>query len=214
MRLLSTASCAAIAFGVAGLFRICAQDVKPGGQQKLDQKVSISARNESLYDVVKTLRDDYKVPLCFIEPEIHAAAQKNISLDLHEVSLKSALESILSQIPVLKYKSVNGKLVLFPDERKYLLPMTVDIENLERIEAVDVYIAELAERYPSEFGNLVGPSIKGFPGAPIYTDKITVKGTATVLDQFVQLLGDNPRFFFTIMSWKGTPPAYGLGEVY
>ena len=214
MKLLPTASCTAIALVGLGLSGICAQDAKSGGQQHLDQKVSISASNESLYDFVKSLQDDHKVPLCFIEPDIHTTARKDISFDLHDVSVKSVLDTVVSQVPILKYRLINGRLVLFPDERKYLLPMAVDIENLARFRAVDAYIDKLAERYPSEFGSLLGPSIKGFPGAPIYADKVTVKGTATVLEQLVQLLGDDPRLIFTIMSWKGTPPAYRLGEVH
>jgi len=213
MKVLSTALWAAIACGGLALSGTYAQIVKSSSRQQLDQRVSVSARNESIYEVVKALRSDYKVPLCFVEPDIHTTAQKKVSLDLHDVSLKAALDGIVSQAPFVKYKQVNGRLVVFPDERKYFLPMTVDLENLDRIDAVDAYIRKLADRYPSEFGNLVGPTMTGFPGAPRYTDKITIKGTATVLDQLVQLLGDNPKVIFTIMSWKGTPPIYGLGEV-
>lgn len=109
---------------------------------------------------------------------------------------------------------MNDRLVLLPNERGYRLRMTVDIESVNRIDAIEAYVQKLARRYPSEYGNRIGiPAMNRPLDDPLYAEKVTVKGTATVLEQFVGLLGDNPQAVFSIMTWKGSLPIYVLDEV-
>lgn len=99
------ASGTGIVLGALGLCGLCAQGVKPGDQKFLEQKVSVTVVDKSVFEIVRALRNDYKVPLCYIEPEIHTSPPKKISLDLRAASLRSVLDSVVSQSPV---SNMNG----------------------------------------------------------------------------------------------------------
>ena len=97
--------------------------------------------------------------------------------------MKAVLAMIIAQAPGFKYEVLNDRVVLFPDLPRYRLKVKVHILNLDRFSAVYMYAKVLHERYPDEFSDLQPADIWGNPGAAIYADKVSLDGTATVLER-------------------------------
>jgi hypothetical protein len=175
----------------------------------LEKEMSISVQKVSVYDFVQLLQKEYFIPLSFID----ADEMKEVTIDLKEVSLKAVLEEIVSQAPIYQFRVVNERLVLYPTLLKYQLAVRdISIKATKRLDAANEYVSQLTRQFP-EFANLVGPPMFGNPQHPVFSDPVSVEGGGTVLEQFVQLLGDNLRIMFLVIKAKSGVPVLTFKEV-
>jgi hypothetical protein len=201
-----------VAVLIAAAIPLCAQEADEN-QRLLATTVSVVVANAPLGEVITTMRSEYHVPLSFIDPAASAAEPKRVTLDLRNVTLAVALGAIEAHCPGLRHEWINGRLVLLPSDTKYGLRIKTDIKDVGRLDAFQVFVRDLAKRYPNEFGNLLGPSILGSLRAPLYADEVSTKGDRTVLEHLVDLLGNDPRAVFSILRTKGGPPECDLDLV-
>jgi hypothetical protein len=201
--------CQGVVFGVP-----VSQSVKtPEKSDLLQTTVSVDAMNVPIYDVVQSLRNDYHVPISFIDADADSVETQHISFVMNGVPVRNVLDKITSTLSTYKFQTVEGRIILFPDTKKYQLTMSgVEIRNTRRIDAVSRYISQLMRQYPV-FGNLLTPPMKGDTASPVYQDEVSLRPNGTVLEHFIQLLGNDPKVVFSIVKTKAGAPMFLLDMV-
>ena len=184
---------------------LCIQATPFGSETLLERKLSLNVSSKSMEEICQMLREEEHIPICFID---QMQESRRITLNLENVALKTVLAMIVAQAPGFKYEVLNDRVVLFPDLPQYRLKVKVQIRNVARISAVYMYAKELHEHYPDEFSDLQPADISGNPDAAIYADKVSLEGTATVLEQFMKLMGENPGAVFSIVRWNSSLKMY------
>ncbi len=175
-------------FAVSKYPTICAECL-------LEKKITITITDATVYDLVGLLRREYKIPISFID----SGEREKITLDYKDASLKNVLENVMSQAPSYRFKTIDERLLIYNNLPKYSLISDITIKNEKRFFATLYYLQELKKQF-SEFSNLITfpPLIMADIDAPVYSDVVSVKGKNIILEHFVQLLGLNPRVYFTI----------------
>jgi hypothetical protein len=183
------------------------------GSASLQQRVTIKAGDISPSELVLSLRADFRIPISFIDAKVDTDKTGTLNLDLKNTTVADLLNRVVADIPVYRWEEIEGRLVLYPDVAKYKSRVHVTgISEMKRIEAVNQYLSQLREQRP-EFANLLGPAIKGYPAAPLYSEPVSLHDDGTVLHHFVELLGNEPSTVFSIVITKAGPPMFVLDRI-
>ena len=152
----------------------------------------------SIHDFIERLRVDYKVPISFIPEKSQKSDHKDLILELRHGTFKDLLEKALEIRPEYRYQTVSGRLVFYPKLAEYdLVVQGVDLQSIERRKAAQQYLMLLRAQFP-EFQKLVGTPLRGNPKAPLYAELVSLRKTGTVIEHFVDLLGSNPMYVFSV----------------
>lgn len=182
---------------------------QPLEENLLEKKITISITDASVYDLVQLLRKEHHVPISFIDTE----EEHKITIDLKEVSLRTVLENVVSKIPLYRFQMINNRLVLYPDLPRYhFLVKDINITGMKRFDAAHEYAAQLKRQFP-EFMNFFGPALLGDPRHPVFTDTVTLKRESSVLDHFIQLLGENQTVVFLVIKAKSGVPMIAFNKI-
>jgi len=163
------------------------------GQRLLDRRVgTLSLGLVEVEKAVAEICDRSDLPLSFIQAPSHP----RISLELHDASVRQALDAVLAQAPEYRYSFVAERLILYPQEPVW----QTRLENISlgpgpRLQVTRALAAELARRLPF-FAHLSGAWVLGNGASYNYRDVVTVRGPGSLLELFVQLLGTRPGTFF------------------
>jgi hypothetical protein len=95
-------------------------------------------------------------------------------------------------------------------------PFDTEVQGIEilgapRIDAAARYLVWLSKVLPA-VGEILPPPMKGQPRASLYSEPVAVRGRARVVEHLVQLLGDNPKAFFSIVPAPSGLRILVLGE--
>ncbi|HXM71270.1 MAG TPA: Ig-like domain-containing protein, partial [Thermoanaerobaculia bacterium] len=163
------------------------------GQRLLDRRVGTLSL--SLVEVEKAaaeICDRSDLPLSFVQAPSH----RKISLELHDASVRQALDAVLAQAPEYRYGFVAERLILYPQEPVWQTRLEdISLGPGPRLQVARSLAAELARRLPF-FAHLSGAFVLGNGKSYTYRDIVTVRGPGSLLDLFVQLLGSRPGTFF------------------
>ncbi len=168
----------------------------------LNKKLSVSVKNVTMYELVKTLRQN-GVPISFID----AFDNYRSTLEVKDASLAEVLARIVSANPIYRYRFIGKRLVLYAKDPTYtVLVKKPDIKDMARLWAAEKYVEKL-RREIRDFSDLNPPYFFGNFRSPVYQDKVTLRDEASVIEHLVELLGDNPGMVFSItMSYFGREP--------
>ncbi len=168
-----------------------------------ESRVSLRDMSASVTETINTLRQKYKVPVCFVS--VSDEKQAAPELGDEEVNLRTALDEDVQAHNSYAYALVSDRLILHPKSGPFTKVVgRVHIRNVPRLEAMMAFVEHLKETH-TEFGNLGGPGMKGDPRAPLYTDLVSLREEGTVLEHFAALLGDDPNVVFSVVD--GARPA-------
>src|ERR1700688_4126361 len=163
------------------------------GQRLLDRRVGTLSL--SLVEVEKAaaeICDRSDLPLSFVQAPSH----RKISLELHDASVRQALDAVLAQAPEYRYGFVAERLILYPQEPVWQTRLEdISMGPGPRLQVTRALAAELVRRLPF-FAHLSGPWVLGSGRSYNYRDVVTVRGPGSLLELFVQLLGTRPGTFF------------------
>jgi hypothetical protein len=163
------------------------------GQRLLDRRVgTLSLSLVEVEKAVAEICDRSDLPLSFIQASTHP----KISLELHDASVRQALDAVLAQAPEYRYGFVAERLILYPQEPVWQTRLEdISLGPGPRLQVARALAAELARRLPF-FAHLSGAFVLGNGKSYTYRDIVTVRGPGSLLDLFVQLLGSRPGTFF------------------
>jgi hypothetical protein len=181
-----------------------------GAANPLDAKVNIALPNPQVPDLVAELRGKWHVPISFIE-----AAGKPQELKITEGlrPLREVITLLVKQLPFYRFEVIRDRMVLYSVDAKYVYDVTgVEIQNLSRIEAANLYVDQLRSRFP-EFAELVGPPILGDINSPVFTEPVRLNRSGRVIDHLVQLLGDDPQTVFSLGPARSGVPVLWFDRV-
>jgi hypothetical protein len=163
----------------------------------LQTPVSIIAKDVSVEKVVDLLRQQ-GIPISFVELEAFGGHGRNIFITADRKPLEGVLGELTTQEPGYRFAVIEHRLVLFPADGR--LEREVDgvaIEGRPRIRAIWAYAELLASRFP-DFATLATMALRGRPGTPLYSDAVSLRSRATVVEHLVELLGANESIVFSI----------------
>jgi len=168
----------------------------------LERRINaLEAREKKVEHVVAILSEKANLPISFIQTD----PEEVVSLDLHEITVRQALDAVVARAPRYRYGILSGRLVFYPRDPKW--EMRLDDVHLgpgPRVRITRELASELSRRLPA-FAKLGGPWV-GFAGsgkAYTYQDVVTVAGPSSVLELLVQLLGSRPSTYFFVVKEDG-----------
>jgi hypothetical protein len=180
--------------------------LKARGEQLLERQVeALSITGARVEVAVAALSDQADLPISFIQTD----PEETVSLDMHEITVRQALDAIVAYAPRYRYTVVSGRLVLYPRDPKWETRLDdVHLGPGPRIRITRELASELSRRLAG-FADLGGPWV-GFAGsgrAYTYQDVVSVVGPGSVLELLVQLLGSRPSTYFFVVredGWLGS----------
>lgn len=169
---------------------------------------SAVAVNRPVPDVVAALRAHYCSPISLI------VCNKSSLVDdgmLGETA-DSALKSIASQSGCYKFITIGQRLVLYPAGSEYDNAVNdVQIKQLPRIEAADAYVSLL--RTKGYLPDLVSAPIVGDDRSPVFRDKVSLRTTGRVIDQLIDLLGNDRSLYLEVRTAPSGHPYINFERV-
>jgi hypothetical protein len=163
---------------------------------------------------VRGLRGAGGVPVNFIraDEEVEIGARPG------GVGVDEALDWLVAQTARYRWDEIGGRYVLYPaDDVWQSVVSGIEIKDVPRLDAASLY-TDAARAQVAALADLAGPVMKGDPRSHVFTDPVSLRPSATVLEHFVELLGDDERLAFTVerslsgvrvMHFEWLPPAPG-----
>lgn len=174
-----------------------------------ETRIAASLRDESIADTFKRLNEEFHIPVSFIEGR---AGDRHSEVVAVNESVRNVLRRIVESAPGYQCKRSKDHVVVLGNRNEFSAVVRgVQIVSKYRAIASRDYLEKAASdvRALSDLGFLPGAPID----SPLINEKVTLAPDATVLEHLVQLLGDNPRAYFSIR-WATTGSRYfTLGEV-
>jgi hypothetical protein len=172
------------------------------GEPLLERRVdALSVISAKVEVAVAALSDKANLPMSFIQTD----PEETVSLDLHETTVRQALNAIVARAPSYRYAIVSDRLVLYPRDWKWEIRLSdVHLGPGPRLRVTRELARELSRRLPV-FADLGGGWV-GFAGsgkAYTYEDPVSVAGPGSVLELLVQLLGNRPSTYFFVAKQEG-----------
>jgi hypothetical protein len=149
-------------------------------------------------EIVVWLAQRHRLPISFIEND----GDRKTGLFYREVTIAKVLDMIVVENPSYRWRSVEGRILLYPRDEKYDTRVGgIDVRDLKRPEAANRLFEALRENTPG-FSDWAGAVVLGFADAPIYTEHVSLRPEARVINHLAQLLGDDPNVYFIIHKSK------------
>jgi hypothetical protein len=170
------------------------------GEQLLERHIDVLSLPEVKVEVaVAALSDKANLPLSFIQ----ANPTDMVSLDLHGVTVRQALDNFVKRAPHYRYNIVAGRLVLYPRNPEWERQISdVHLGPASRRRMTNLLAKELERQLP-DLGNFAGTWVIGDPRNYIYQDMVTVTGSGSVLEALIQLLGKRPSTYLILDRIEG-----------
>lgn len=177
------------------------------GQRLLDKSLGgpISFSMATVADIVKELQEKRHLPLSFIESD----AATRLTLDLRNGTLRQLLDRIVALAPVHRYHFVRARLVLYPVAAQWDMKIDLRIPPGKRRWIGEALVVELRRRVPA-LAALNPPWTFGDPSSFVYQDEVAVSGPASLVELFIQVLGDRPSASFMISRLGGEVTTFFL----
>jgi hypothetical protein len=161
----------------------------------LDRQLGpVSFSGSTVTEIVDQLIHKYHVPISFLESD-HAA---NFSLDLPASTVGQILDQVVTKSGDYQYRFFDTHLVLYSKDPKWA---TV-VKDLNLARRPRRWISESLvyklRRKVQALEKLMPPWTFGNPSNFVYTDEVAVTGPASVVELFVQILGNRPSAVFTV----------------
>lgn len=169
----------------------------------LERKVgSLSLKQVDLETAVAKISEASDLPMSFVQLKDSGT----IDLDIKEATVREALEALKRSAPGYRYGVIGGRLVFYPLDPLWERTITgISLGPGPRLAVTRALSAELARRVP-ELSALSGPWVMGNTSSYTYTDIVSVRGPASLLELMLQLLGDRAETFIIFdkrPSWGG-----------
>ena len=163
----------------------------------LATKISLNLDQVPLSHVIKKLQGEQRLPISYID------SPSNVSVTLHKRNLQvsAILREIVSEQPE-QYRCLvaNGHVVVLPDEPRWFRRIEgINIHNTPRMMAAQQYVKILSSLKDFD-GFVVVPG--GLLESSVFSERVSLSPDGVVLEQLMQLLGDDEGKFFVI---KRTP---------
>src|ERR1700676_2078703 len=141
------------------------------GERLLERRVgTLSLAEVGVDKAVAEISSRSDLPLSFIQALPHST----ISLELHDASVREALDAVVERAPEFRYGFVGRRLVFYPKEAIW----QTRLDNLQlgpgpRLAVTRALAAELARRLPG-LAHLAGPWVLGNASSYTYQDVVSV----------------------------------------
>lgn len=182
-------------------------ETPPPAAAVLERKVSLDIDGQPLRTVVERMEAEDRLPISLLE----GAAAPPVTVHLHEAAARAALQSILSRLPNYRCLIGNGHVVIVANDPEYLARISgVNVVRYTSWVAANAYVEKL----------IMMPAFRDLktyveqPTDPgLLNNEVSLATEGSVIEHLVQLLGDNPRAFFTIKRLSPAGRALTLGSV-
>jgi hypothetical protein len=145
-------------------------------------------------EIVTWLHGEHRLPISFIE----ADRDRRVDLGSQPMTTEKVLEKVVSANPAYRWGVVQDRLMLYPRDKKYdALVAGIDIRDLKRPDAANRLFEVLRRGVPG-FGDYSGAFLLGVADAPEYTQRVSLRPEARVIEHLEQLLGDDRQVYFMI----------------
>jgi hypothetical protein len=209
-----------IASTLLGLVGICSpllsiglggvgSDVTSKEKAFLSRPISIRIQDAPIVEAVDLLRKAGGVSISLII----ANTAESRKVNLAPGNLVKILDTLVAQVSAYRYEVFEGRVVVYPRDPLFDRELPgIEIRETKRIEAAARYADWLSQVLP-EIEPILPPLMKGNAEAEIYSDLVSISGRGRIVDHLVQLLGDNPRAFFSIEPALSGRRILVLGEI-
>ena len=159
------------------------------------------ATGGTVAEFVRELRGAGGVPINFIR----ADEEVEVSARMDDAGADEALARLVAQTDRYRWERVEGRYVLYPADDVWRSVVSgVDIKQVPRLEAASLY-ADIVRGQISALGDWAGPVQKGETRSPVFTDRVSLSPSASVLVHLIELLGTDERLAFTIERGRAGP---------
>lgn len=151
------------------------------------------ASRRSVAEVVQDLRVTFCSPISFIDRR----GGEVVEIDVLGPDVESVLATIARQTGTYSYEKVNGRSVLYPSDGVFQRKVAwTGARAVSRVDAADAYVLFL--RNNGIFRELLLTPIVGNPNASVYSEKISIRGQGRIVDQLIDLLGDDAELYLEL----------------
>jgi hypothetical protein len=179
------------------------------GEALLDRSIGpFSAKGATVEEISDTLLEHH-VPLSFVQADVEAT----ISVELGDATVRNVLDAVVARAPGYRYGVIDGRLVLYPRDQKWTMPLEgVKLGPSSRL-GVGIHLADELRRRAPGLARLAGPTLAGNGDSFVYSDVVAVATPASVIDLFVQLLGQRASAIISVTRGGGDRPELTLSGV-
>ncbi|MBI5868943.1 MAG: thrombospondin type 3 repeat-containing protein, partial [candidate division Zixibacteria bacterium] len=150
--------------------------------------------------VVKLLRERFRMPVSFVSSRRESAVRINIT----DGTLADVLDHIVTQDTQYRYETIDGRVVLFPDNSTYRNHLVAAAGySGPRLEAAS-HLSKILTEHGIRLGQM---GQYGDAQLPIYSKPVLLEDSGRVIDLMVQLLGDAPDMALDV---RTTPSGVAL----
>jgi hypothetical protein len=157
----------------------------------------VDIEKASVSEAVDSLREKHHVPLLFLEGE----SRSSVTVTASDATTEQVLSSIVAQTKAYQFGLVNDHVVLYSREPRYSLRLE-DLEVTDEARLAAAYRLGRRLQALNEFSGILLPEASGTAGigsrVPLYSDRVTLKGGSTVIEQLANLAGTNPSVVTSI----------------
>jgi hypothetical protein len=156
-------------------------------------------------DLIQRLRESVGAPVNVVERRDSAgvrwttadAETRQRALEARDV--EALLDLLVARSSGYTWRAVEQHTVVYPvDEPAWLERLEHDNPIAgPRLDAASEFVETVTRHVPA-LGDLAAPPMRGDPDAPIFMDPVSPRSGASILEQLVQLLGDDDRLAFTV----------------
>lgn len=158
-----------------------------------DQHEPSHLARDPLLRIVRELRQSYRSPLSFVQAEPPA----DVAFPEDQENIPSILDALVAQATSYRWREVAARKVLYPKDPAWdTIVSRIEINDVPRIHAATAYVRKLRDQAPAL--RVEAPPIKGDPRARLFTERVSLQSTSSLVEHLVQLLGVDQWLVFTI----------------
>jgi hypothetical protein len=173
------------------------------------QVIDLRADRVPASEIVHSLRSRSCASVSFI-PVLQAGT---VSVDAKRATVPEILSQVARTNPAYRSETIDGRDVLYPAAPEFQTVLKeVAIQRIPRQTATETYVDLLRTKVPA-FATLVAPWVIGDERRPLFTDPVSVRSTGRVIEQLVDLLGDDRNLYFEFIQARSGRPFIGFARV-
>jgi hypothetical protein len=167
------------------------------------RSITLHIEHAAVPEIVDLLRKRACAAVSFIP----AVPPGEASIEASGATVPEVLGQIARRNPIYRSETIAGRDVLYPSTPEFQRVLDhVEIESKPRQAATEIYVDRLRKEVPA-FLQLLAPMIIGNAGNPVYTDIVSLRARGRVIEQLMDLVGQNKRVYLEFFQAKTGRPA-------
>jgi hypothetical protein len=174
------------------------------------QKVDLRLENAPVSAIVQLLHSRSCAAVSFIA----AAPEGKVNLEAKGASVSEILSKIVQSSSGYRAETIAGRSVLYPVSPEFQMVLDrVEIRSKPRQAALEEYVDLLRKRIPA-LATLTAQWLIGDDRHPIYSDLVSLRPEGRVIEQLVDLLGQDQSLYFEFVEARSGVPMVRFSRVH